>query len=96
MKTMPYRTTVIESLHLLENVRNQVLTQIVNIAAYGEMKNVLDAFEEGDYYTFDIEQFEDSQDLNIMKLMNLCKNIEIVYESMLNVNAVRGDELISK
>lgn len=93
---MPYRTTVIESLQLLEDVRNQVLTQIVNIASYGEMKDTLDAFEEGDSYTFDIDQFEDSNDLNIMKLLNLCKSIEIVYESIQNVNAVRTEELITK
>jgi len=91
---MLYRTSVIESLQLLENVRNQVFTQIVNIAANGEMKEVLDVFEEGDYYTFDIDQFEDSKDINVQKLLNLCKNIEVVYDSIQNVNAVGGEELI--
>lgn len=91
---MLYRTSVIESLQLLENVRNQVLTQVVNIASNGELKDVLDVFEEGDYYTFDMDQFEDSNDININKLMNLCKNIEIVYNSIQNVNAVRSEELI--
>jgi len=91
---MLYRTSVIESLQLLENVRNQVFTQIVNIAANGEMKEVLDIFEDGDYYTFDIDQFEDSKDINVQKLLNLCKNIEVVYDSIQNVNAVGGEELI--
>lgn len=91
---MLYRNSVIESLQLLENVRNQVFTQIVNIASNGEMKEVLDVFEEGDYYTFDIEQFEDSSDLNIQKLLHLCRNIEGIYDSIQNVNAVRGEELI--
>jgi len=94
MKTMLYRNSVIESLQLLENVRNQVFTQIVNIAANGEMKEVLDVFEEGDYYTFDIDQFEDSTDVNIQKLFHLCKNIEGIYDSLLNVNAVGDEELI--
>ncbi|MCI0922154.1 hypothetical protein [Sphingobacterium rhinopitheci] len=94
MKTMLYRNSVIESLQLLENVRNQVFTQIVNIAANGEMKEVLDVFEEGDYYTFDIDQFEDSTDVNIQKLLHLCKNIEGIYDSLLNVNAVGDEELI--
>ncbi len=91
---MLYRNSVIESLQLLENVRNQVFTQIVNIAANGEMKEVLDVFEEGDYYTFDIDQFEDSTDVNIQKLLHLCKNIEGIYDSLLNVNAVGDEELI--
>lgn len=91
---MLYRNSVIESLQLLENVRNQVFTQIVNIAANGEMKEVLDVFEEGDYYTFDIDQFEDSTDVNIQKLFHLCKNIEGIYDSLLNVNAVGDEELI--
>lgn len=91
---MLYRTSVIESLQLLESVRDQVLTQIVNISANGEMKEVLDIFEEGDYYTFDMDQFEDSKDINIQKLLNLCKSIEVVYDCIQNVNAVRREELI--
>jgi len=91
---MPYRNTVIESLQLLESVRDQVFTQIVNIAANGEMKDLLDVFEEGDYYTFDIDQFESSNDVNIKQLLLLCKNIEGIYECIHNVNAVRSEELI--
>lgn len=90
---MLYRTSVIESLLLLENVRNQVLTQIVNIASKGELKDILDVFDEGDYYTFDMDQFEDSHDINIQKLLNLCKDIEVVYDCIQNVNAVRREEL---
>lgn len=92
---MLYRTTVIDSLLLLENVRNHVLTQIVNIAAQGELKDILNVFEEGDYYTFDMDQFEDCNDINIQKLLTLCKNIETVYDSIQNVNAVRNEELTS-
>lgn len=90
---MLYRNSVIESLQLLENVRNQVFTQIVNIAANGEMKELLDIFDEGDYYTFDIDQFDGSNDVNIQKLLYLCRNIEGIYDSIQNVNAVRGEEL---
>ena len=93
-EAMLYRTSVIESLQLLENVRNQVLTQVVNIASNGELKDVLDIFEEGDSYTFDMDQFEESTDININKLMNLCKTIAVVYDSIQNVNAVRNEELI--
>lgn len=94
MKSMVYRNSVIESLQLLEDVRNQVFTQVVNIASNGEMKEVLDIFEEGDSYIFDLDQFETSNDVNIQKLMSLCKHIESIYNSIQNVNAVSGDELI--
>ncbi len=93
MKSILYRTSVIESLQLLENVRNQVLTQIVNIASYGELKEELDVFEEGDYCTFDVDQFETSNDINIQKLMLLCKKIENVYESIQNLNAVDTNDI---
>lgn len=93
---MVYRQSVIESLQLLEDVRNQIFAQIVNLASCGELKDVLSIFEEGDYYTFDMEQFEDSKDVNVQKLMMLCKNIETVYESIHNVNAVRTEELIAQ
>lgn len=92
---MVYRSSVIESLQLLENVRNQVFTQIVNLASHGELKEVLDVFEEGEYYTFDLAQFEESYDVNIQKLLHLCHDIEKVYDSIQNVNAVGGEELAS-
>lgn len=88
-----YRNRVIESLLLLGEIRNQLFTQIVNIASDGELKEVLDVFEEGDYYTFDMDQFENSSDANIVMLMQLCKDIEVAYDSIQNVNAV-GDEEI--
>ncbi|WP_149915650.1 hypothetical protein [Sphingobacterium cavernae] len=88
-----YRNRVIESLQLLGEIRNQLFTQIVNIASDGELKEILDVFEEGDYYDFEMDQFENSSDVNIIKLMQLCKNIEMAFDSIQNVNAV-GDEEI--
>lgn len=88
-----YRNRVIESLQLLGEIRNQLFTQIVNIASDGELKEVLDVFEEGDYYDFEMDQFENSSDVNIVKLMQLCKDIETAFDSIQNVNAV-GDEEI--
>jgi hypothetical protein len=88
-----YRIRVIESLQLLGEIRNQLFTQIVNIASDGELKEILDVFEEGDYYDFEMDQFENSSDVNIIKLMQLCKNIEMAFDSIQNVNAV-GDEEI--
>ena len=63
MKT--YRSHLIESLNLLEIVREHVLTQIVNISSEGELKDVLSVFEEGDAYTFEVDQFENSKDINV-------------------------------
>ena len=88
-----YRNRVIESLQLLGDIRNQLFTQIVNIASDGELKEVLEIFEEGDYYDFEMDQFENSSDINIVKLMQLCKDIEKAFDSIQNVNAV-GDEEI--
>ncbi|MCA5003621.1 hypothetical protein [Sphingobacterium bovistauri] len=88
-----YRNRVIESLQLLGDIRNQLFTQIVNIASDGELKDILSVFEEGDYYDFEMDQFENSSDVNIVKLMQLCKEIEVAFDSIQNVNAV-GDEEI--
>ncbi|WP_159638619.1 hypothetical protein [Sphingobacterium composti Ten et al. 2007 non Yoo et al. 2007] len=88
-----YRNRVIESLQLLGDIRNQLFTQIVNIASDGELKDILAVFEEGDYYDFEMDQFENSSDINIIKLMQLCKEIEIAFDSIQNVNAVDDGEL---
>ncbi|MBD1429985.1 MULTISPECIES: hypothetical protein [Sphingobacterium] len=88
-----YRNRVIESLQLLGDIRNQLFTQIVNIASDGELKEIMDVFEEGDCYEFEMDQFENSKDINIVKLMQLCKDIELAFDSIQNVNAV-GDEEI--
>lgn len=88
-----YRNRVIESLQLLGDIRNQLFTQIVNIASDGELKEILDVFEEGDYYDFEMDQFENSSDTNILKLMQLCKQIEVAFDSIQNVNAVGDEEL---
>jgi len=88
-----YRNRVIESLQLLEIIRNQLFTQIVNIASDGEFKEILDVFKEGDFYDFEMDQFENSSDINIVKLMQLCKDIELAFDCIQNVNAV-GDEEI--
>lgn len=88
-----YRNRVIESLVLLSEIRNQLFTQIVNIASDGEMKEILNVFKEGDFYTFEMDQFENSSDVNIVRLMALCKEIEEAYNSIQNVNAVADEEI---
>ena len=88
-----YRNRVIESLQLLGIIRDQLFTQIVNIASDGELKEILDVFQEGDYYDFEMDQFENSSDINIVKLMQLCKDIEVTFESIQNVNAVADEEI---
>jgi hypothetical protein len=88
-----YRNRVIETLVLLGEIRNQLFTQIVNIASDGEMKEILIVFKEGDYYTFEMDQFENSSDANIVRLMALCKEIEVTFDSIQNVNAVADEEI---
>lgn len=89
-----YRNRVIESLILLGKMRDVLFTQIVNIASDGEMKEILNVFEEGDYYTFEMDQFENSSDINIEKLMALCRELELAFNFIQNVNAVADDEII--
>lgn len=88
-----YRNRVIETLVLLGEIRNQLFTQIVNIASDGEMKEILNVLKEGDYYTFEMDQFENSSDANIVRLMALCKEIEDTFDSIQNVNAVADEEI---
>lgn len=90
---MVYRNRVIETLHLLEDIRNQVFVQLVNLASDGEMRETMDVFEDGDYYTFELEHFEDLNDVNVNKLLCLCKDLENIFESIQNMNAVRTEEI---
>lgn len=90
---MVYRNRVIETLHLLEDIRNQVFVQLVNLASDGEMRETMELFEDGDYYTFELDHFEDLNDVNVNKLLHLCKDLENIFESIQNMNAVRTEEI---
>ncbi|MEJ5056163.1 hypothetical protein [Sphingobacterium sp. MYb382] len=90
---MVYRYRVIETLHLLEDIRNQVFVQLVNLASDGELRETMELFEEGDYYTFELDHFENLNDVNVNKLLSLCKELEVIFESIQNMNAVRLEEI---
>ncbi|QBQ40866.1 hypothetical protein [Sphingobacterium psychroaquaticum] len=90
---MVYRNRVIETLHLLEDIRTQVFVQLVNLASDGEMRETMELFEDGDYYTFELEHFENLSDANVNKLLSLCKDLETIFESIQNMNAVRYEEI---
>ena len=88
-----YRKRLITTYQNLLDFKNELFTDALNLAMAGELKEVDSAFEEGDAFTFTIEHLEDSKDVNLQKLVELIKQLDIVMGTLANVNAIQEDEL---
>ena len=88
-----YRTTVIKALEVLVDARGYIFAEVLNLASKGEMYDVMSVFEEGDSYDFELAHFENMEDKNIDKLINLCKHIESVYEQIKDDNNILSEEI---
>ena len=87
------KTQIIEVLKNLVEAREIIFSQIVNIAMFGEMKEIGNVFELGDSYEFKLSHFEDLEDVNVKKLIKLCKKTEKTIFEFLNLNGISENEL---
>lgn len=87
------RVLVIDVINSLITTRNQIFDQLVNIGFQTEFIDLKDTFQNGDVYTFELAHFEDSKDINLQKLVELCKSIEGTIYSMMNINGIDEDEV---
>ena len=59
----------------------------------GELKDINSTFDEGDIYSFDIEQLKGSKDINVKMLVTLYTQIEELSSSLKNTNNIKENEL---
>lgn len=88
-----YKENIINTYKYLNSVRNDLLTHSLHIAISGEMKEINEAFEVGDIYNFDIEQFKGSNDINLNKLITFYEDLENLMDSIANINAITEEDL---
>ena len=88
-----YRKTLIETCKTLSSINTEILTNAINIAMIGELKDINSTFDEGDIYSFDIEQLKDSKDINVNKLVALYMDIEELTSSLMNINNIKETNL---
>lgn len=92
-KTKNYKEQVVEIVNNLVEARHIVFNQIVNFALSNEFSQINSAFDVGDVYNFSLVHFEDAKDTNLMKLIELCENIEQTTFTLMNLNGIEEDEL---
>lgn len=92
-KENSYRNKLIEAVNYLSDCEGEIFTKMLNVAMSGEFKEIDEVFEEGDIYEFDIEQFRNSKDLNVEKLVALHDHINETIESIINLNAIDLEDI---
>jgi hypothetical protein len=90
---MSYRKQLIESVNELQNIREEIFSQILNLSMLREMNDVDKAFDVGEVYDFDIKHFEDSKDVNVIELLKAFKSIEKAIGTLINLNVISDEEL---
>ncbi|WP_291094655.1 hypothetical protein [Empedobacter sp. UBA6745] len=93
MGKLNYRNFLIDSINSLEKAEQETFTNLLNIADNGEYSNILDAFDKGDVYEFNIKHFEDTDDQNLQSLVYLYKEIATIKHHLINLNSIKEDEL---
>lgn len=87
------REKMLEVLENLIEAREIIFTQIVNLAMSGELKHIENAFDVGDKYDFKLKHFESIDDINVQKLIKLCKNMEETIFAIMDLNGISENEV---
>lgn len=87
------RKKILEVLENMIEAREIIFTQIVNLAMSGEMNHLEDAFDIDDKYSFKLKHFKSVEDINVKKLVKLCKNVEETIFSIMDLNGISENEI---
>lgn len=90
---MDYRPQIVKSLRTLLTSREHLFTDVLNIATAGEMRHIMDAFEDGDVYDFQLSHVEDLKDPNVKKLVYLLHEMDRILEEVKTTNHIEDREL---
>lgn len=78
--------------HLIE-VHEELLTRIINVGMAGDHADVNTTFEVGDTFKFDLEMFRETEDQNLNKLISFFDELEVLMNSLANVNGITIEEI---
>ena len=88
-----YRDKIIMSYKLLLNLHEKLMERIINVAMTGEYEDINKVFQEGDSFQFNIEQFKDTKDVNLNKLVAFYEQLEELMNSLANINKLTEEEV---
>lgn len=77
----------------LIETREIIFSQIINLAMNGEMKEIDNVFEIGETYNFTLKHFDNTKDINVKKLVNLCKKTEQTIFTIMDLNGINENEI---
>lgn len=90
---LTYRKKITHTLNNLIEAREIIFEQIVNLAMSNEFKHIEDTFEPGEVYNFSLEHFEDMEDVNVQKMVKLCRETEKTIFTIMDLNGIKENEV---
>jgi hypothetical protein len=90
---LTYREQTIETINNLIKAREIIFEQIINLAMSNEFDHLKDTFDESDIYTFSLKHFENMEDVNVQKLVRLCKKTEKTVFTIMDLNRINKNEV---
>lgn len=90
---LTYREQIIETINNLIETRNIIFEQIINLAMSNEFSHIKDAFDQDDVYSFSLNHFEDMEDINVQKMVKLCKKTEKTIFTIMDLNTINENEV---
>ncbi|MGB3065348.1 hypothetical protein [Sphingobacterium thalpophilum] len=88
-----YREYLVKTVFELDKFLDELDLNITNLAMNGEFSEANDLFNEGDTLSLSIADFEDANDLNVRKLINVFHFLTDIKKSLKNVNAISDEEI---
>ncbi len=92
MQSEEYRECVKDALKNLVEVNETIYDSIVPIAMTGELKEWSKSVPIGEVHHFDFELFRNCADINVQKLVKLIEEVDSVYHTIKNLNAIEMEE----
>ena len=91
-----YRDYLIETVDYLINMRQNIFALALNLSMKNDLKEVNDVFDIGDTYSFELNHLDNGSDVNVQKVVDLIKNIQVAVDSLININAIEENELLNE
>ncbi|VTR51510.1 hypothetical protein [Sphingobacterium thalpophilum] len=88
-----YREYLVKTVFELDKFLDELDLNITNLAMNGEFSEANDLFDEGDTLSLSIADFEDANDMNVRKLINVFHFLTDIKKSLKNVNAISDEEI---
>lgn len=88
-----YREFLIKTVLFLEEASGNLFAQILNLASHNEFPMLRENFESGEIFNFNIRMFEDTKDMNVLKLIELYTKIENERFNIIEINRITDEEI---